>query len=276
MRSVLVLLLLSSAIPSSPEQANPINVISAAEGSSKRRGPSHGILQECSFEVGSVFLISSMTTLGEQGWLLCFNSTSKRGWLYRIPWMIELYPEPFQSSISLALASKEQSDGRKYTFEGEISERELKGSLVVRDPLTKPQSQTYAVKGFKLNQLSSKIGRFPSGRFSNSRYIEEAGDVVGAELVLFFTGGQNAGLIKFNESYWGEPVFMPLALSNIRIISSQKIEFELRLGDEGTGKYTMTRHGDAMILKRLDVPTVPGSECKLLKEPRLLPEGSFH
>lgn len=250
--------------------------ISGVECANKQSQPLHSILQDCSLDAGSVFMISSMTAYGEPGWLLCTNSASNRSWLYRIPWIIELYPEQSQSAVSLRLASKELSDGSKYRFQGGITGNELNGSLVVENTLATSKSQTYSVKGFKLNPPTRKVTRFPAGRYSSSRYLEESGDPIGAELILFLTNGQSAGLIKFNESYWGEPPFVPLALSNIRIVSSQKLEFELKLGDKGTGKYSLTRQGGAAILERVDVPTTKGSQFKLVKEGTLLPQDSFH
>ena len=196
--------------------------ISGVECPDKQSQPSHGILQECSFDAGSVFMISSMTAYGELGWLLCTSSASNRSWLYRIPWIIELYQEKSHSAVSLTLTSKETPDG-KYKFEGDITGNELNGSLVIENPSATSKSQTYALKGFRLNPPARKGTRFPAGRYSNSGYLEESGDPIGAELILFLTKGQSAGLIKFNESYWGEPSFVPLILSNIRTISSQKL-----------------------------------------------------
>ena len=246
------------------------------EGSSKQNNPSRAISHECAFGAGSMFLISSMTSGGERGWLLCVDPTSKRSWLYRVPWMIQLYPEQSQSNVSLMLTSKELSDGSKYRFEAGITGDELKGSLIIRDPLTTPTSRTYTVQGFRLNLPTSKVGRFPAGRYSSSRYIEESGDSVGAELLLFLTEGQYAGLIKFNESYWGEPEFVPLVLRNIRIISSQKLEFDLRLGDQETGSYSATRRGGTVILERLNLPTGQDAQCKLIRQRTLLPQNFFH
>lgn len=249
--------------------------ISSAECANKQGQPAHGILQDCSFDAGSVFMISSTTAYGELGWLLCTSSASNHSWLYRIPWIIELYPEKSHSAVSLTLTSKETPDG-KYTLEGDITGNELNGSLVIENPSATSKSHTYALKGFRLNPPARKVTRFPAGRYSNSAYLEESGDPIGAELILFLTNGQSAGLIKFNESYWGEPSFVPLILSNILTISSQKLEFELRLGDEGIGKYSLTRQGGAVILNRVDVPTTKGSQFKLMKKSTLLPQDSFY
>jgi hypothetical protein len=90
--------------------------------------------------------------------------------------------------------------------------------------------------------------------------------------VLFLAKDQHAGLIKFNESYWGEPEFVPLVLSNIRIISDQKLEFDLKLEDNTVGTYVALRKKGAIILRRLDVPSAPGALPVILsKQPTLLP-----
>lgn len=249
-----------------------MSFISSIECANEQSQPSHCILQDCSFDTGSVFMISSMTTYGEPGWLLCTNSASNRSWLYRVPWIIELYPEQSQSAVSLKLTSKELSDGSKYSFQGRITGNELNGSLVIENPLATSESHTYALKGFRLNPPARKVTGFPAGRYSNSRYLEESGDPIGAELILFLTNGQSAGLIKFNESYWGEPPFVPLALSNIRIVSSQKLEFELRLEDGKMGRYAATRKKHVLTLQRIDILTAPNAEpIDLLKQSKLLP-----
>jgi|SRR5882672_2407332 len=231
--------------------------------------PIRGVLQECSFETGNVFLVSSMTAYGELGWLLCTNPASKHSWLYEIPRMIELYPES-QLGDSLTLTSKELSDGSKYWLRGDIAGNQLSGSLAIENRLA-GKSTKYVLKGFRLNTPTTGISDFPTGRYSNSRYVEESGDPAGAELILFLTGGQSAGLVKFNESYWNEPPLVPLALSTVRIISNQKLEFELRLGDGKTGRYTLTRQGRTLLLERVDVDTAPGA-FKLPKQRDLLPQ----
>lgn len=249
----------------------PTAFISSVECADKQSQASRGILQDCYFDVGSVFMISSPTPVGELGWLLCTSSASNRSWLYRIPWIIELYPEQSQSAVSLTLTSKELSDGSKYRLQCGITGNEFNGSLVIENPLATSKSQTYALRGFRFDPPTRKVTRFPAGRYSNSRYMEESGDPVGVELLLFLTGSQNAGLIKFNESYWGEPEFVPLVLSNIRIISAQKLEFELKLENGEIGRYAATRKRDTLILRRIDISTAPDAEpVKLVKQRQLL------
>ena len=89
--------------------------------------------------------------------------------------------------------------------------------------------------------------------------MEETEDPVGAQLLLFLTDREKAELIKFNDSYWDEPEFVPLVLSNVRIISDQKLEFDLKLEDHTVGTYVALRRKGALILRRLDVPTAPGT-----------------
>jgi hypothetical protein len=213
-----------------------------------------------------------MTTEGDIGWLLCVDTGSKCSWLYRLPWVVELQMEQSQSSTSTRLTSKELPDGSTYVFVGTIAGPKMQGTLTVRPDSSAPDVQNHAIQGYRLSPPSEAVSRFPAGRYSNSRYDEESGDAVGAELVLFLAKGQHAGLIKFNESYWGEPVFVPLVLSNIRIISDQKLEFDLELEDNTVGTYVALRRKGTIILRRLDVPTATGSQPIILaRQPTLLP-----
>ena len=226
----------------------------------------------CGFHRGRVFLISSMTPKGERGWILCFDPTSKNSWLYLLPWMVKLQMEQSQSSASIKLRSEAQPDGSTYTLDVTIAEREVSGSLVVRTEPSAPDVQEYVIHGYRLNPPASGRARFPAGRYSSIKYMEETGDPVGTELILFLTDTGEAGLIKFNESYWGEPQFVPLVLSNMQIFSDHRLEFSLKLEDGEIGKYIATRKKDAIVLRRVDILSAPGAEIvRLPRQRRLLP-----
>jgi hypothetical protein len=218
-------------------------------------------LSICSFDRGQVFLISSTTDTG-----------SKHSWLYRLAWVVELQMEQPQSSTSIRLNSKKQPDGSTYVFVGTIAGPKLQGTLAVRPDSGSPDVQNHVIQGYRLSPPPETVSRFPAGRYSNSGYDEESGDAVGAELVLFLAKDQHAGLIRFNESYWGEPEFVPLVLSKIRIISDQRLEFDLKLEDNTVGSYVALRRKRAIILRRLDVPTATGTQPIILsRQPTLLP-----
>jgi hypothetical protein len=213
-----------------------------------------------------------MTPNGESGWLFCFDAVSKNSWLYRIPWMVKLQMEQSKPSANIKWTSEAAPDGSTYVLDVTIVGREMSGSLVVRSDSSAPDVQEYAVHGYTLSPPASGRAPFPAGRYSSARYMEETGDTVGAELLLFLTDRQKAGLIKFNESYWGEPEFVQLVLSNIRILSDRQLEFELKLEQGEIGKYIATRKKDAIILRRVDIPSAPGAEVvRLLRQARLLP-----
>jgi hypothetical protein len=226
----------------------------------------------CGFHRGHVYLLSSMTANGERGWLFCFDPVSKDSWLYLLPRIVKLQMEQSQSSGSIKLRSEAQPDGSTYILDVIIAERQVSGNLVIRIEPSTPDVQDYIVNGYRLHPPASGRARFPAGRYSSIRYMEETGDPVGTELLLFLTDKEEAGLIKFNESYWGEPQFVPLALSNIRLFSDHKLEFDLKLEDGEIGRYIATRKKDAIILHRVDVHSAPGAEIvRLPRQLRLLP-----
>jgi hypothetical protein len=248
------------------------NSQSASRPASQKGELGRATLSICSFGRGQVFLISTTTTEGEIGWLICVDTDSNHSWLYRLPWVVELQMEQPQSSTSIRLNSEKLPDGSAYVFVGSIAGPKLQGTLTVRPDSSAPDVKNCVIQGHKLSPQPETVSRFPAGRYSNSRYDGESGDAVGAELVLFLAKDQHAGLIKFNESYWGEPEFVPLVLSNIRIISDQKLEFDLKLEDNTVGTYVALRKKGAIILRRLDVPSAPGALPVILsKQPTLLP-----
>ena len=186
--------------------------------------------------------------------------------------MVKLQLEPSQSSASIRLTSEAQSDGSTYVLDVRIAGREASGSLIVRAESSAPDVQKYTVHGYRLSPPERGRAGFPAGRYSSIKYMEETGDPVGAELLLFLTDREKAGLIKFNDSYWDEPEFVPLVLSNIRIISDQRLEFDLKLEDNTVGTYVALRRKGAIILRRVDVPTAPGTQPIILpRQPTLLP-----
>jgi len=173
------------------------------------------------------------------------------------------------------LKSQDLPDRSHYDFEGVVHGGELQGSLVAHSAPSSSGVKEYAVRGLKLDRTPVTIAQSVAGRYSNVRYVEESGDLVGAELLLFYMDRQISGLVTFYESYWGEPVFVSLPLQSARINGDQIVEFELKLEERGIGRYIATRKKDAMTLLRTDMPSAPNAEgVKLLRQPYLLPPGS--
>jgi len=226
----------------------------------------------CNFEHGQVFLLTS----NERGWLMCFDSESRLAWLYVAPSLVKLQWGESTPSASLHLRSQGLPDRSYYDFQGVAREAELDGNLVAHVAPPSTEVTEYAVRGRKLDQTPVAIDRTIAGRYSNVRYVEESGDLVGAELLLFRMDRGISGLVTFYESYWGEPVFASLPLRSVRVNGSQTVEFELKL-EEGIGKYIATRKKAIVTLRRTDMPSAPNAEVvELLKQPHLLPEGSHH
>jgi hypothetical protein len=227
----------------------------------------------CGFEHGHVFLISLMTAQGERGWLLCFDVASQRGWLYSAPRMTELQIVEPQSNVMIKMKSKERLGGMQCIFDGMLYEQnKIQGTLVIGGGPAELKTEKYQVQGYALKRKSAHDERFPGGRYSNVKYLEESGDSVGAELLLYFAEDQTTGLIKFNESYWGEPEFVPLVLSNIHIISSRKLRFELKLEGGVIGKYVAESEKDAVVLSRVDIPSSPDiGPIRMQRQARFLP-----
>ena len=246
----------------SPSACSPIR----QEESNRNR-----VSSSCGFDRGHVFLISSATRKGEIGWLLCFDAGSKNGWLYRPALKIELLLE-LHSSVSIKLRSQESPNGSYCSFDGTVTGPKIRGTLVLGGDSSTSDVNSYSVEGYEINPPAKSVAGFPPGRYSNSEYVEESGDAVGAELILFLTESRYVGLIKFNEGYWGEPEFVPLVLLNTRIISPQKLAFELQLREGAVGKYIAILKKNAITLRRIDIPSAPDAEVvRLRRQLHLLP-----
>lgn len=211
-----------------------------------------------------MFLLSSITSDGQRGWLLCLGERSQNSWLYQPPWTINLHAELSEPHTHAVLQGKFEYGGSthlvdSYALDLDLLGPQLSGTLTIRSNSQDSDVKSYVVRGLKLSPPVNQTASFPPGRYSSLKYLKESGDSVGVELILILSAQQRVGLIKFNESYWGEPEFAPLALSNIRVISERKLAFQLVLEDGGIGRYLAVLKRNRLVLQRQGMPASPSN-----------------
>jgi hypothetical protein len=100
-------------------------------------------------------------------------------------------------------------------------------------------------------------------RYSSKRYIQEAGDLLGADLVILNFGQHLSGIICFYGDDWGEPDFTPLVLENPRWSGKGELNFEV-IYDGKSAKYSLAISGHSAKLARTDLADQPPGEHMLL------------
>jgi hypothetical protein len=228
----------------------------------------------CNLDNGHVFLVTADSEVGSRSWLVCLNRQSNCGWLYAPPMLLGLECQVPSPDIGINCKSHALPDQSYYVLQGQVRGHEMDGNLVLHPGELTGKIREFALQGRELDRKSVAVDDLSDARYSNVRYVEETGDLVGSELFIFHTGGHPSGIIIFYEGYWDEPVYASLPLLNLHAIASRKIEFELKL-PEKIGKYRLTRENNFLILCRTDVPSVPDAQpIKLVRQSNLLPAAS--
>jgi hypothetical protein len=119
---------------------------------------------------------------------------------------------------------------RFYRFVGKLGGETIAGTMQLVDARTGVEIWRAEVNAVAV--IDTPI------HYSNATYVEEGGDMVGAELWLIRTLDGPAGMIVFYEGYWGEPVRVPLAMSGVSVHEGA-IDFQLRLPGQ-LGRYRLT------------------------------------
>lgn len=201
------------------------------------------------------------------GWLICLDQTSTgKAWLYSAASLIELHStRPFQSE-HLVFESLKLKRGETYVLDLAIQGDRVRGSIKITFDSPEFSTQTFPLDGSELDREIQGANASFGSRFSNVKFIEESGDTVGAELLLFKTRGKDAGLITFFESYWGEPNFVSFELVDLCMPAKRKYAFNLKLGNGQTGNYIATLTGECIRLERIDLKQImDSSQLPLLK-----------
>lgn len=215
---------------------------------------------------GSLFLGSYENGDSSLGWLVCLNKASQTGSMYvpsamrrleRVRW------DDDKVEFSTGIVSYPGSP-YSYHFTGEIHDATMRGTLKRLDNVPSGSSKEFVVEAELVG--GGRTGLQQSGRFSNIEYNEDAGDLVGVELMLASKNRRDTkGIITFYIGYWGEDAFTPMLLNNVQNIGNQRIKFDLRFGNFRQS-YVITVYKDRAVLAPDPLP--PGSMTLRLTLPR--------
>jgi hypothetical protein len=188
--------------------------------------------------------------------------------------MLELECQAFASTTSIDCKSRALPDESYYTLRGQMHGPEMDGNLTFHSGEPSRKSQKFAFRGGELDKKPPATESLPNAKFSNVEYLEDAGDLVGCELLIFHVTGRPSGIVVFYVGYWGEPIYTSLPLLNVHADADRTIEFELKLL-KGIGKYRLTpSKGKELILLRRDALFHSEAEpIKLAMQSHLLPPG---
>jgi len=171
------------------------------------------------------------------GLLVCLDSESKTGTTFLPPSMQRLSDVRWTTDGHVGFTSASPTRPVHFSFEGKSSESTIDGTIKLEDTETKEVRETH----LKLSPLEkSELKTSETRRYSNAHYYEEAGDLVGADLLLFSENGDLTGVAGFYVGYWGEPDHVPLFVSNIK--KSPDGNFVFHLSFEGKSKEYLAKH----------------------------------
>lgn len=225
----------------------------------------------CDIQRERLFLISSETQQTDRGWLLCIDTSSRAGWLYSPPLTVPMEEMTISGSGEIALKTKLLQSGSYFLVRGKLSSHKLDGVLMVEPTKENPEGGKFNVHGDEIEELAASAGQLPVGRYSNVRFVEDSGDLVGSEMLVFPVNGKLVALVTFYDGYWGEPVFVPLMGKVAKLGRGSSFEIELRF-DGREAKYSARLDIDAIIIRRTDMPSAVGTKFpRLTRQDRFFP-----
>lgn len=102
--------------------------------------------------------------------------------------------------------------------------------------------------------LSPRDGTLKLTRFSNRSFVNETGDLLGADVIVIDDRGKLSGVICFYEDHWGEPRFVPLAMQQfVTEKATGVMRFHIAFRG-GMASYELRSSPRSATLKRLDPP----------------------
>jgi hypothetical protein len=158
--------------------------------------------------------------------VVCLDSASNTGTILQPPAMERLQDVSYSVDGHISFSSEPAARPIHLLFEGTKKDSAIEGKLRLKDTETKHVAET-PIKLFQIEKLLPKSKMI--GRYSNAEYNEEAGDLTGAEMILFSENEPLKGVISFYLGYWGEPTFAPLFVSEFRKSQDGNYKFTLLL-----------------------------------------------
>lgn len=186
---------------------------------------------------GDMFFGHSEDSEGSLGWLICLDRSSKAGTIYRPPGMLALKQLTWDDSGDVQFISAVfTGDEIFFQFKGRVNGSSLVGTLKIINGSSLTTEKEFHVEASRLRHPRTN-GKW-TGRYENIEYVEDAGELVGAELILLSDSGPYRGMLTFYGSSWVLSTYQPLLLTDVKDLGPNKSEFVLRW--RGTRSFSLT------------------------------------
>lgn len=161
--------------------------------------------------------------------LICLDFARGEGTKLDPPGMVRLRDVHLSQEGHVQFLVEKLSIGIRESFDGKRTDSVIEGKFTV---VNTPANQTteYQMKLFNIHRVTGDR----SARYSNAYYNREAGDMVGAEVMLFPDGDSTKGVMYFFMGYWGEPTLSPLWIEDFKRTGEGNYSFSLVLDHKST------------------------------------------
>ena len=185
--------------------------------------------------------------------LFCTDKDGNVTSLFLPPKFLQVHEKRNRATGEVQLRSDMFGDGRFYDFEGHKLGEAIVGHLRLKstknDAIFFSTDLTLKRASDVLHLEKGGIAKFK--HYSNATFIQESGDIIGAEIWFASTKDSAVGFVVFYESYWGEPTMAPLAMEDIHI-GMNGMTFNLGIPEFHT--YQMKGDSGRATLLRSDQP----------------------
>ena len=206
--------------------------------------------------------------IGRATLLFCTGKDGTVTSMFSPPRFLGIHEQSNRANGDVQLRSDVFGGDRFYDFKGRKLGREIVGQLQLRSA---KDDAIVLSGGLTLKRVSDLLhsgkGVFAKlMHYSNAEFIQESGDIIGAEIWVASTRRSAIGFVVFYESYWGEPTQVPLAMEELRRDSST-LAFELQTPE--TNRYHLKTAPGKATLSRSDQPKSTESSILLKAAPTL-------
>jgi len=216
----------------------------------------------------SFFGTSHDVRLGTLAWLLHLDKDRQAGEMFVAPRMMKLSQFELAENGTMTFQSP-VFVGKEYRFRGTLKSDVLSGEMQLVNAKSGNPIDKWEFTAAPLPPLNAHVNSeqpVRNVRYSNVAYSSEGGDQTGVDIQFLPTDGGTTGMIVFYESYWSEPTFTPLALSQVTV-DKGAIHFAVEL-PSGIAHYHLLTTPIGVLFNRDDVPHVKGDKDIVLKRIR--------
>jgi hypothetical protein len=208
-----------------------------------------------------IYFGTSENRLGHRAWLLRLNSVTGEGTLYMPPDNLKLLEVKLSSTGKLTFRSDATLGEMIYLFDGQVTSNGIRGTFHFtqnQSPINKKTGSAEVVlQKLETQSLSKERAEGISGLYSNVKYNEEGGDLVGEDLIFI---PLKKGLAAILVSYENE--MLPYAAVSI-LRSGNEIRFEIHT-EAGVETYVGSVSTEKIVLRRSDSDAVSEAESIIL------------